>query len=152
MALPQALTRSRSPPAGRKVKLGRQARREEIAFYLFILPWIVGFVLFDAGPIVASFVISLTDWTILGDPHWIGLANYDRMLNDDTFFKALRNSVYYGVGSVTLGIVTAFLLALLLNQPVHGIALFRTIFYLPALVSGIAIAILWTKSSTRTMA
>jgi multiple sugar transport system permease protein len=144
MSLPAALTRSR-PRSGEKVKPGRQARREEIAFYLFILPWIVGLVLFDAGPIVASFAISLTDWTILGDPHWIGLANYDRMLNDDTFFKALRNSAYYGVGSVTLGIVTAFLLALLLNQPVHGISVFRTIFYLPALVSGIAIAILWTN-------
>src|SRR5687767_2097307 len=109
MSLPSALTRSRLPRlrSGGKVKLGRQARREEIAFYLFLLPWIVGFVLFDAGPIVASFLISLTDWTILGDPHWIGLANYDRMLNDDTFFKALRNSAYYGVGSVTLGIVTA---------------------------------------------
>jgi multiple sugar transport system permease protein len=144
MALPQALTR---PRVGRRerVKLGKQARREERAFYLFISLWIVGFVLFDAGPIVASFVISLTDWTILGDPHWVGLDNYDRMINDDTFFKALRNSIYYGVGSVSLGIVTSFFLALLLNQPVRGLMFFRAIFYLPALVSGIAVAILWTN-------
>ena len=144
MALPRALTRPRGRLGG-MVKLGRQARREEVAFYLFILPWIVGFLLFDGGPIVASFVVSLTDWSVLADPHWIGLNNYDRMLEDATFFKALRNSIYYGVGSVGLGIVTAFLLALLLNQPVRGISLFRTIFYLPALVSGIAVAILWTN-------
>lgn len=144
MVLPQALARPLARPR-EKVKLGRQARREEIAFYCFILPWIAGFILFDAGPIVASFVISLTDWTMLRDPHWIGLTNYDRMVNDATFFKAIRNSIYFGAGSVSLGIVTAFLLALLLNQPVRGISVFRTIFYLPALVSGIAIAILWTN-------
>jgi multiple sugar transport system permease protein len=128
-----------------KVRLGRQARREELAFYLFISPWIVGLVLFDAGPIVASFVISLTDWTMLGEPHWIGVDNYERLVNDDTFFKALWNSIYFGVGSVGLGVTVSFLLALLLNQPVFGVALFRTIFYLPAVVSGIAVAILWTN-------
>lgn len=144
MALLQALARPRGG-SGRKVKLGKQARREERAFYLFISIWIVGFILFDAGPIVASFVVSLTDWSMLSDPHWIGADNYDRLWADDTFFKALRNSLYYTVGSVSLGITTALLLALLLNQPVRGISLFRTIFYLPALVSGIAIAILWTN-------
>ncbi|MGH2559498.1 MAG: carbohydrate ABC transporter permease [Thermomicrobiales bacterium] len=144
MALPQALAR---PRVGRrqKIKLGKQARREERAFFAFISLWIIGFILFDAGPIVASFVVSLTDWSMLGDPHWIGADNYDRLRVDDTFFKAIRNSIYYCVGSVSLGIITALLLALLLNQPVRGIALFRTIFYLPALVSGIAIAILWTN-------
>jgi multiple sugar transport system permease protein len=144
MAMPQVLTRPKAQPRT-TVKLGRQARREELAFYLFILPWIVGFVLFDAGPIAASFAVSLTDWNMLGDPHWIGFDNYSRMRDDDTFFKAIRNSIVYGLGSVSLGIVTAFLLALLLNQPVRGISLFRTIFYLPALVSGIAVAILWTN-------
>jgi multiple sugar transport system permease protein len=144
MALPQALARPRVWRRER-VKLGRQARREEVAFYLFILPWILGFLFFDAGPIVASFAVSLTDWKILGDPHWIGFANYERMLDDATFFEAVRNSLYYGIGSVTLGIITSFLLAMLLNQSVRGVALFRTIFYLPALVSGIAIAILWTN-------
>ncbi len=144
MALPQVFARTSVWPQ-RKVKLGRQERREEVMFYIFILPWLLGLILFDAGPIVASFVVSLTDWTMLADPNWIGAGNYERMLDDETFFKALRNSIYYGVGSVTLGLITSFLLALLLNQPVRGIALFRTIFYLPALVSGIAVAILWTN-------
>ncbi len=144
MAMPRVITRTGVRPQF-KVKLGRQARREEVMFYLFILPWLLGLILFDAGPIIASFVVSLTDWTMLADPNWIGVSNYERMIDDTTFVKALRNSAYFGIGSVTLGLVTSFLLALLLNQPVRGIALFRTIFYLPALVSGIAVAILWTN-------
>ena len=144
MALPQAFTRPRAMRRER-IRSGRQARREALAFYLFILPWIFGLILFDAGPIVASFVISLTDWKILGDPNYIGAKNYDRLMDDATFFKAMRNSIYYGAGSVTLGIITSFSLALLLNQQVRGVSLFRTIFYLPALVSGIAVAILWTN-------
>ena len=148
MAFPSVAARVRPRPrseAGARVKLGRQARREELAFYAFISLWIVGFLLFDAGPIVASFLVSLTNWSLLGDPTWVGGGNYQRMLDDAVFFKALRNTFYYGVGSVGLGVVTSFLLALLLNQSVRGIALFRTIFYLPAVVSGIAVAILWTN-------
>ncbi len=144
MAFPQVAPRAGVWPQ-RKAKLGRQGRREELMFFLFIMPWLLGLILFDAGPIVASFAISLTDWSLLADPNWIGSGNYSRMIDDTTFFKALRNSIYYGVGSVSLGLLTSFLLALLLNQPVRGIALFRTIFYLPALVSGIAVAILWTN-------
>ncbi len=144
MALPQAGPRASVWPQ-RKVNLGRQGRREELMFFLFIMPWLLGLILFDAGPILASFAISLTDWSILANPNWIGTGNYERMIDDAIFFKALRNSIYYGVGSVSLGLLTSFLLALLLNQPVRGIALFRTIFYLPALVSGIAVAILWTN-------
>jgi multiple sugar transport system permease protein len=144
VALQHTLLRARRRSRTR-VKLGKQARREERTFYLFISLWIVGLVLFDAGPIAASFVLSLTDWSMLGDPNWIGLSNYDRMVNDSTFFTALWNSVYFGVGSVGLGVTVSFLLALLLNQPVLGVSLFRTIFYLPAVVSGIAVAILWTN-------
>jgi multiple sugar transport system permease protein len=129
----------------RRVKLGKQARREELAFYLFISPWIVGFLLFDAGPIVASFVVSLTDWTLLTTPNWIGLANYARMIDDATFAEALRNTIYFALATVSLGIVLSFLLAMLLNQPIRAVALYRLIFYLPVLVSGIAVAILWTN-------
>ncbi|MFL5758587.1 MAG: carbohydrate ABC transporter permease [Thermomicrobiales bacterium] len=144
MALTQALTGARTR-ARTKVKLGKQAKREERVFYLFILPWIVGFILFDAGPIIASFIVSLTDWTILGSPHWIGLDNYHRLANDQTFSKALHNTIYFTIGTVSLGIVFAFILAMLLNQPIRGVALFRLAFYMPVLVSGIAVAILWTN-------
>jgi multiple sugar transport system permease protein len=141
MAMGQEINRI-SPPRG-KVKLGKRARREELEFYLFISLWIIGFIAFDAGPILASLVISFTNWSALSAPQWVGFANYQRMLIDPLFFKAMGNSLYFGFGSVGLGLIVAFLLALLLNQKVAGIAIFRTIFYLPSVVSGIAVAILW---------
>jgi multiple sugar transport system permease protein len=112
-------------------------------FYLFISPWLIGFILFWAGPIVASFVLSFTDWNLLSSPHWVGLANYSKMASDKFFAIAMVNTLYYGIGSVILGVTVAFLLALLLNQKVYGQAMFRTIFYLPSVVSGIAVALLW---------
>jgi multiple sugar transport system permease protein len=142
MQLQQSVERTGARPLG-KVELGKQARREEREFYLFILPWILGFFLFDAGPIVASFLVSLTDWSLISAPKWVGFANYQTMARDQFFYTALWNSIYFGVGSVGLGLIVSFLLALLLNQKVLGISLFRTIFYLPSVVSGIAVAILW---------
>lgn len=119
------------------------ARKEERSFYLFILPWIIGFLLFDAGAILASFAISFTNWSALSAPAWTGTLNYTKLSVDPLFYKAMGNSLYYGIGSVGLGTIVSFLLALLLNQNVWGISLFRTIFYLPSVVSGIAVAILW---------
>jgi multiple sugar transport system permease protein len=125
------------------VKLGKLARQEELQFYLFISPWIIGFILFGAGPIVASALLSFTNWSLLSSPEWIGLGNYRRLIADPLFFITLRNTLYYGLGSVFLGVIVGFLLALLLNQKVRGVALFRTIFYLPSVVAGIATALLW---------
>ena len=127
----------------KKARLGKLARHEERQFYLFISLWIIGFILFDAGPIVASLIVSFTNWSLLEAPKWIGIANYQKMIGDQFFYVAIWNSLYYGIASVGLGLIVSFLLALLLNQKVPGIALFRTIFYLPSVVSGIAVAILW---------
>jgi multiple sugar transport system permease protein len=128
---------------GKRQKLGKQARREEREFYLFISPWIIGFILFGAGPIIGSFILSFTEWSLLAPPKWVGLANFKLILNDAFARIALVNTLYYGLGSVFLGVIVSFLLALLLNQKVKGQSLFRTIFYLPSVVSGIAVALLW---------
>ena len=139
-----AITQPSSPPLiSKKPTLGGMARREEISFYLFIAPWIIGFLLFDAGAIISSLVISFTDWSALSTPSYVGFSNYDKLVADSLFYKAMGNSLYYGIGSVGLGTIVSFLLALLLNQNVWGISLFRTIYYLPSVVSGIAVAILW---------
>jgi len=140
MSIPQSAT----PviPTG-KPKMREMARKEDRSFYLFILPWIIGFLLFDAGAILASFGISFTNWSALSAPSWTGTLNYTKLAADPLFYKAMGNSLYYGIGSVGLGTIVSFLLALLLNQNVWGITLFRTIFYLPSVVSGIAVAILW---------
>jgi multiple sugar transport system permease protein len=127
----------------RKPGLGKMARREEWAFWLFILPWLIGFVFFSGGPILALFGISLTEYSILSPPKFIGVDNYTLLFKDDLFYKALLNTVYYVGVSVPLGIILAFLMAIALNQKLLGQTWFRTIFYLPSVVSGIAVALLW---------
>jgi multiple sugar transport system permease protein len=124
-------------------KLGRLARREEREFYLFIAPWLIGFIVFGAGPIIASAFISFTRWPLIAWPTWVGLDNYRRLAADPLFYVTLKNTLCFGAGSVFLGIIVAFLLALLLNQQVRGMAIFRAIFYLPSVVAGIATALLW---------
>jgi multiple sugar transport system permease protein len=137
-------------PGGRRGSSGHGTRSplvraEARRFYLFASPWILGFILFGGGPVVASMAISFTDWSLLDAPQWIGLDNYRTMFADDVFYLALRNTLYFGLGAVVLGVSTTFLLALLLNQKVRGIAFFRTVFYLPSVVAGIATALLWVN-------
>jgi multiple sugar transport system permease protein len=125
----------------------RQARREACEGILFASPWLVGFLLLTAGPMIASFLLSFTRWngiTPVQDLRWIGGENYARLLlHDPSFVKALRNTAFYALISVPLGMGTALTLALLLNARVRGMALFRTIFYLPSVVSGVATSMLW---------
>jgi multiple sugar transport system permease protein len=118
-------------------------RRDERRFYLFILPWLLGLVLFQAGPILAALALSLTDWNLVADPQWRGLTHYDELSSDPLFRTALRNTLYYSLVSVPLGVGLAFSLALLVNRSWFGMGAFRTVFLLPALVSGAAIALVW---------
>ncbi|GAA5064583.1 multiple sugar transport system permease protein [Thermocatellispora tengchongensis] len=131
--------------AARRRRPGPLARREARSFYLFVSPWVVGFVLFGGGPIAASAVISLTDWSLLSSPSFVGLDNYVKLVEDPVFYTALGNTLYFAAASVGLGVVSTLALALLLNLPLRGIAVFRTIFYLPSVVSGIATALLWVN-------
>jgi multiple sugar transport system permease protein len=116
------------------------ARREARRFHLFVSPWVIGFVLFSAGPILGAIVLSFMDWNLLKPPTWVGLANYERMFTDPEFWESIENTVQYGLGSVALGVSFTFLLALLLNQPLRFQGLFRTVMYLPSVVSGLATA------------
>ncbi|HUR07733.1 MAG TPA: sugar ABC transporter permease, partial [Nonomuraea sp.] len=119
------------------------AHREARRFHLFVSPWVIGFVLFTGGPILASIAISFTNWNLLRSPTWAGLANYQKMVNDPEFWDSIGNTFYYGLGAVSLGVVFTFALALLLNQPLRFQGLFRTVMYLPSVVSGVATALLW---------
>lgn len=122
----------------------RLARREELEFYLLISPWLIGFVFFTGGPVLASIGLSFTEWSVLDVPRWIGLGNYEELLAFDTlFWTAVVNTAYYVFVSVPLGVVLSIVTAVLMNQKVRGIAVFRTIYYLPSVTSGVAVAILW---------
>jgi multiple sugar transport system permease protein len=119
-------------------------QREELSFYLFILPWAIGFVLFTGGPVVYSFIMSLTNWTGVETRNWVGIDNYVNLLTiDPLFWTVLKNTFVYGIFSVLLGTLLALLIAILMNQNVPGISIFRAFYYLPSVTSGIAIAIMW---------
>lgn len=127
----------------RRFKLGMRAR-EEIAGYLFILPWLFGFLVFTAGAMVYSLYLSFYDADFLSKFEFVGLANYTQMLfADELWPKAIGNTTYYAFIAVPLMTIMALLIALLLNQEVIGLSLFRTIYYLPSVVQGVAVAILW---------
>jgi multiple sugar transport system permease protein len=141
----QELVRLTRKPRVRRRPQGPTAKREEREFYLFIAPWLTGFVVFYLGPIVASFFISFTEWPMLRSATWIGLANYVKLMGEDElFWKALFNTVYYVTFSVPLQIISGFCLAILLNQKVKGMPLFRTLFYIPSLITGVSIAVIWS--------
>ena len=122
------------------------AREEERAAYLFLLPWLIGLVVFLIGPIIASVIISLTDWNLVSSPQWVGLANYQEMLFDDrNFWQSIRVTLYYIVLSVPLFMVSGLGLSLLLNMRLKGMNWFRTLLYLPSVLSGVAVAVLWVS-------
>lgn len=115
-----------------------------LTFYLFISPWLVGFIVFSFFPIVYSFWLSLTSWDIVSEPQYVGFENYKKAFNDDpVFYKSLWVTVYYTFVSLPLQLICGFVIALLLNQKIAGISWYRTIYYLPSLVSGVAVAVLW---------
>jgi len=119
-------------------------RREALWFYLFASPWIIGFVVFLLGPMLASVYISLTDWDSFTPPKWVGLQNYTRLLTEDpVFWKALWNTFYYAAISVPLGLGIGLWLANLLNKQVRARKVFRTLIYLPTLVPLVATAMIF---------
>jgi len=119
-------------------------RQREVWFYILISPWIFGFLVFTLGPMLASAWLSLTEWDVLTPVKWAGLRNYITMFTNDIYFwNSLRVTLIYAVGSVGLNIIVAFLVAVLLNQNVRGQQYYRTVFYIPFVVSGVAVAWMW---------
>ncbi|HRL11565.1 MAG TPA: sugar ABC transporter permease [Aggregatilineales bacterium] len=119
------------------------ARREAVAFYLLILPWLLGFVIFIAYPTLRSFELSLTHYQIGREPLFIGLDNYTRLTQDRNFWQALKVTTIYVFGSVPGSTVIAIVIAMLLAQKVRGVNFWRTIYFLPSVVAPVAVAILW---------
>jgi multiple sugar transport system permease protein len=129
---------------GRRTKMSSRRKKEAFYFWLFISPWVIGFVGFLLGPMIASIYISLTEWDSFTPPQWVGLDNYVKALTEDPiFWKALWNTFYYALISVPLGLVIGLWLANLLNKRVRGRKLFRTFIYLPTLVPLVATAMVF---------
>lgn len=118
--------------------------REELAFFLFLSPWIIGFIWFTAGPMLAALGLLFTSYDILTPPKWVGLANIQNLLSGDVlFWKSLRVTTVYTVVAVPAQVVVGYSMALLLNQNVRGLSFWRTVYYLPAVVPVVATGFLW---------
>ncbi|MCL5996113.1 MAG: sugar ABC transporter permease [Chloroflexi bacterium] len=122
----------------------RMASREARWGWFFIAPWIGGFLIFTLIPVVTSFLLSFTDYELVTAPRWVGTKNFvDLFTADRLFLLSLYNTAYYVLFSVPLGIIGAFTLSMLLNVKLRGMNFYRTVFYLPAVTSGVAVSLLW---------
>ena len=119
------------------------ARREAITFYILISPWLLGFILFIAYPMGRSLYLALTQYQIGREPVFIGLDNFTRLANDSDFWRSLKVTGLYVLGSVPGSTVIAIGIAMLLAQKIRGISIWRTVYFLPSVVAPIAVAVLW---------
>jgi multiple sugar transport system permease protein len=110
---------------------------------LFLAPTLIGLAVLSAGPVLATLAISVTKWDLLQAPQFVGFDNFAQLASDDRFLKALRNTAFYTVVSVPLGMLISLFLALALNQTIRGIAWIRTAYFLPVVTSTIAVALVW---------
>lgn len=130
----------------RRIKRSPAQRLENRISLLFLAPWILGTLLFAVGPMIFSFLMSFTKWDIIQAADFRGIGNYrEALFQDPRFWTTVKVTMVYTVVSVPLGMVFALALALLLNTKVRGMPVYRTFFYLPALASAVASALIWRK-------
>ena len=124
---------------------GRLAWYEAKWGYLFITPWVLGFLIFTLGPMIASFYFSLTEYSVLKPPSWVGLANYRTMFADDPlFWKSVKVTLRYVLMRVPIGVLGALVGAIILNQEIRGRVVYRALFFVPSITPGVAAILVWT--------
>lgn len=128
----------------KRASRSRRQWRDALVAYAFILPWIIGFIIFTGGPIIASFGLSFFRWKMIAPPKFYGLEHYIRMFTTDEFFRiSIWVTFKFLLISIPIGQILALIMALLLNQRIRFQGFWRTAFYLPAVVSGVAGSVLW---------
>jgi multiple sugar transport system permease protein len=125
----------------------QRTKQSNKAGYLFIAPWVIGFVLFIFLPIVASLVLAFTKYNIFSKPEWVGLANFDRMFfHDRRYWRSVRATFYYVFTSVPLRLMFALAVAMLLNTGRHLVSVYRAVYYAPSIVgASVAVAVMWRQ-------
>ncbi|OGK10937.1 MAG: hypothetical protein A2W80_10740 [Candidatus Riflebacteria bacterium GWC2_50_8] len=118
-------------------------RKQDWAAYLYLMPVVVILVIFHVLPIFYSLAVSFYEWDLIGDPEFIGAGNYLRLFDDPMFYKSLWNTLYYALLSVPLSIISSLAIALLLNNPISAMGLYRTVYFIPVITSINAVAIVW---------
>lgn len=125
---------------------GSDKFRDNIAGYLFISPWLIGFLAFTIIPILTSLYFSFTNYDLLSSPVFNGIANFKAMLQDEVFWKSLEVTLHYALVSVPLRLVFALFVAMLFNRKAKMLRLYQTIYYLPSIIGGsIAVAVMWRR-------
>jgi len=141
------LTTERAPAQrSTKTRARKASRREALAAYALVSPWLIGFVGLTLGPMLASLWLSFTDYSLVttNGTSFVGASNYREALTEDPLvLQSLRVTAYYALLAVVLDLVLGLMLAILLNSGFRGIGAIRTIYYLPAAVSGVAVSLLW---------
>ena len=123
---------------------GRPGLKHSLTGYTFIAPWLAGFFIFTAGPMVASLLISFHTWSMLSPPTWVGLENYQAIFTEDPLFlTSLWNTLFYVAFSVPLSVGVALVLALILHNRYPGMSIFRTAVFLPSITNIVAVSVLW---------
>lgn len=139
-------TEHRQRPSTRRAVLKSRRRRGGWAGYLFLSPWLIGFILFTAGPLLVSLGLSFTDYNPTSSPKWRGLGNYRQMLEDPRLASSVGTTLLYVAISLPLSLIAALAVALLLNRDLRGMGFYRAVYYLPSLMGGsVAIAVVWRK-------
>lgn len=119
------------------------SKRQLIYGYLFLLPNLAGFIILTFIPVIVSLVLSFTDWDGFSIPNFIGIKNYINMFKDETFRISFGNNIYYTVGSVPATIILGLVLAILMNNKVKYIGIFRTIYFMPYITAAVAVSVVW---------
>lgn len=126
------------------ISMQKLKKQENLMGYLFASPWLLGLIVLGMFPILASLYISFTNYNMIAAPRFIGFENYRILFtNDNLFWKSMGNTFYHVAIAIPLGIVVGVSLALLLNNKIKGMSIYRTLFYLPNVVSIVAMALLW---------
>ena len=131
--------------ARRRRGMSAVQRRDLIDGLLFTSPFIFGVLFLWLGPMLYSIYLVTQNWNLITPPEFVGLGNFERLLRDPLVMKSLRNTVYYTFISVPLQLIVAFTLALMLNQKIRGLAIYRAIYYLPAITPAVAFAVVWIQ-------
>jgi multiple sugar transport system permease protein len=134
------MTRVASPS---RQRLSRYRRAEMIAGYVCIAPWFITFLVLTAGAMLAGLALAFFETDLLSEFRFVALGNFGNLFKDPLYSKSLVNTAYYTFTTVPLSVASAFIIALILNQGVWGQGIFRTIYYLPSVVSGVAVTIIW---------
>jgi pectin-derived oligosaccharide transport system permease protein len=141
-----SLRRARPKTPEEKRLQKKESGRDNKAAYLFLLPWLIGLIVITVGPLLASLYLSFTDYNLIQAPEWIGFENYARMLEDPRLHNSLRVTFTYVFVSTPLQLALALGIALLLNEGMKGLPLYRSVFYLPSMLgASVAIAVLWRQ-------